>query len=578
MKKTIFLPLVVLFCGTLCAQSPPFAWAKSIGGNGEDKVLGVTADVNGNFYMVGSFSQEVDFDPGPDSFSITSGGYDDAYVAKYNSSGYLLWVKSYGGDFYDTASGIGLDQAGNIYITGTFVNNVDFDPGAGEFYLSGYGDLGATDIYMLKLDPSGNFIFAKQFGGDYPDFPRDLEVDNEGNVYVIGSFWSTASFGTIDGVEQNVISNGNTDVFMCKMNSDGNLIWVRSFGGEGSDSDDMSSIAADSQGNVFGTGYYLYSVDFDPGIGTNIISNSGDNVNPEIFIEKLDSEGNFVWAISIGSNESDSGNSIEIDLNDNILITGNFQSSVDFDPGPGIFTLSSSPGYTPCTVKFDNDGTFLWAAGIIGGTWAGTALDVITDESGDVYTTGFFGGTKDFDPGEEVYNLTSQGIVDVYISKLTSDGNFVWAKAIGGYSVEGGSKILVDSYYNVFTFGVFDATGNYNSDEGPPFGLSNSGGSDIFIHKMGSNTIAINESSDNSKLSFIYPNPTSGILHLLMHSSEELIRIEILNTIGQVCYSKQLNHIRGNIDVDVSSLPQGIYYLKLYTKSNRQMVTDFVKE
>jgi hypothetical protein len=577
MKKIFVFFIVLIYCGTLYAQSPQFAWAKSIGGDGNDNLFAVAIDNNNNFYLAGSFEGLIDFDPELGIYNKQANGNTDAFVAKYNSFGNIIWVQSFGGSQFDSADGIALDQAGNICVTGKFAQSVDFDPGTDEFNLTASGAENSSDVYLLKLDPSGNFIFAKKWGGEYPEFPNDLEVDNAGNIYTIGCFRITANFGQIDGIEQNVISNGNSDMFICKTNSDGNLLWVKSFGGPASDSEDNASIAIDSEGNVITTGYYSETVDFDPGGGTYTLTNTGNNVTAEIFIEKLDSEGNFVWARSIGSSGTDSGNSIEIDLNDNILIAGNFQFDVDFDPGPETFMLSSFPGYSPFVLKLDNSANFIWASAVTGGNSSGVALDITTDESGNVYSTGFFADTKDFDPGDEVYNLTVEGLMDIYISKLNEDGNFLWAKSLGGYSAEVGKRILTDTDQNIYTFGLFDAFGNYNSDDGPNVDLYDNGGSDIFIQKMGTNIVQINELLGEESV-LMYPNPTKYTLHLITPTSEELMLLEILTPLGQVVYTRPLYTTNGIIEVDTSELQQGIYYAKTYAKSGLRTITKFMKE
>jgi hypothetical protein len=575
MKKHLLFLLIVLFCQSLVAQSPPFAWAKSIGGVGDDKIWDVYTDSDGNLYVTGSFNGAVDFDPGPAVVILYSTLYRDAYFAKYNSAGDLLWAKSLGGNFHDGGRSIVTDDDGNVYIGGGFVNTVDFDPGVGVFNLDSEGSINTADAFLLKLDSQGNFVFAQRMGGNETDAIIDLVIDSQNNILMLGSFDSNASFGPINGVEQYITTVGGSDAFMGKMDSDGHLIWVKSFGGLAFDS--VSGIAVDNNDNVFATGYYYLTVDFDPGAGVNNITETGNNLASEIFIEKLDTDGNFVWVRSIGAAGFDRGEAIEIDPFGNVLVTGTFESTVDFDASANNYNLTSPLTNQSFVLKLDNDGNFIWAGGFIG-TSNGFGYGIDTDAIGNIYSTGFFNGTKDFDPGTAVHNLTANTGADIYISKLSPLGNFIWVKALGGSGLEEGTAINVDNSNNIYTTGDFETTGNFNSDSLGVAELNSNGGTDIWIQKMGSSAVEINELIEESEKNLVYPNPANSKLHLITPTSEELMLMEILNPLGQVCYTKRLHNASENIEVDTSELQQGIYYVKTYAKSGLQTITEFIKE
>src|SRR6185436_1054252 len=237
----------------------------------------------------------------------------------------LMWSKIYGGPSSEIANAIAADASGNIYITGFFNATVDFDPGAATFNMT---SAAGNDIFVSKLDGSGNFIWAKQMEGTANEQGISIRVDASGSVYVAGAFNGTVDFDP-GAATYNLTTLGNNDIFISKLNSTGNFLWAKQIGG--SASDNARSMAIDAAGNVYTTGDFYAAVDFDPGAGTF-------NMTPEsydAFISKLDASGNFVWAQKLGGPSSDRGYSIALDGSTNIYTNGIFYETADFDPGPG---------------------------------------------------------------------------------------------------------------------------------------------------------------------------------------------------------------------------------------------------
>ncbi|MCH2022647.1 MAG: SBBP repeat-containing protein [Saprospiraceae bacterium] len=397
-----------------------FIWAKSIGNSGSNtEIRSITTDVSGNIYTTGKFRGTVDFDPGPDTFNLTSNaGTWDLLILKLDANGNFIWAKSMDGTSNSLQShSITTDASGNVYTTGRFTLTVDFDPGPGIYNLTSIG--GTRDIYIHKLDPNGNFIWAKSMGnGDY-DEGRSITTDASGNVYTTGDFGGTVDFDP--GPDTlNLTSNGQSDIFVQKLNSNGNFIWAKSMGD--TDEERGQSITLDDFANVYTTGYFNGSADFDPGTGVNNLTSNGDS---DIFIQKLDGNGNFVWAKSMGGLYEDEGVSISTDALGNVYTTGGFSDTVDFDPGPAVNNLTPS-GADFFLQKLDNNGNFIWAARM-GLTYGDYVHSMTTDISGNVYTTGVYAGTVDFDPGSAVNNLTCIGWNDCFIQKLIpgNNNNFV---------------------------------------------------------------------------------------------------------------------------------------------------------
>ncbi|PCI92566.1 MAG: hypothetical protein COB15_17465, partial [Flavobacteriales bacterium] len=333
---------------------------------------------------------------------------------------------------------------------------------------------------------SQTFEWAKNTGGmlncDYEDFPRRaLAIDGGGNTYIIGTFFGTVDFDPGPGTYLLTSIGFTPDIFISKLDVNGNFVWTKSFGGNFNGCTN-SSITIDNSGNVYSTGYFNGTVDFDPNVGTyNLTALGGD----DIFISKLDANGNFLWAKSIGGSNSDDGRSIVADNSGNVYTTGKFQGTVDFDPNAGTYNLTALGGNDIFISKLDANGNFVWAKSIGGSNWD-ESYSISIDNSGNIYTTGKFLGTVDFDPNAGTYNLTALGSSDIFISKLDANGNFVWAKNIGGSNSDGGHSIVADNSGNVYTTGKFYGTVDFDPNAGT-YNLTALGGNDIFISKLDTN-------------------------------------------------------------------------------------------
>lgn len=296
--------------------------------------------------------------------------------------------------------------------------------------------------------------------------------------------YTTADFDPSAGIF-NLINAGGSDIFVSKLDSNGNFVWAKNLGG--TDYEDGYGIAVDSIDNVYTTGHFGYpggTADFDPGAGTFNLTSAG---NFDIFVSKLDSNGNFVWAKRMGGVDFEAGRGVAIDTSGNIYTTGHFHGTVDFDPNASIFNLTSAGDNDIFVSKLNSNGNFVWAKNMEGmSNDIGTSI--ATDSSNNVYTTGSFEGTLDFDPGAGTSNLSSVGNPDIFVSKLDSNGNFVWAKSMGGASYDVGSSIIVDSSDNIYTTGQFENTADFDPNMGT-FNLTSAGNFDIFISKLGNDIV-----------------------------------------------------------------------------------------
>ena len=385
------------------------------------------------------------------------------------------WAKSLGSSSNDNVQGMVVDASGNVYTTGSFVDTVDFDPGTGTFNLT---SAGFGDIYILKIDSSGNFLWAKGFGSTSFDGGGALALHVSGNLYVTGQFYDIIDFDPGVGTT-NLTSAGGADGFILKLNPAGDLIWVKSIGGI--DGDSGYEIALDATGNIYTMGKFRGTADLDPSSGgvSNLSSNGGDDV----FVMKLDASGNFLWAKGVGGTVNDAGFAFTVDAAGNAYTTGYFRNTVDFDPGTGTANLTSAGIEDFFVQKLDASGNYVWAISV-GGTSNDYARGMDVDAFGNVYVTGRFKNTVDFDPGVGVFDITGPGNDDIFILKLDALGNFVWAKAMGGSSGDSGYDIFVGTSGNLYTTGTFRNTADLDPSVADTLNLTSAGITDMYIMKL----------------------------------------------------------------------------------------------
>ncbi|MGF2412513.1 MAG: LamG-like jellyroll fold domain-containing protein, partial [Ferruginibacter sp.] len=383
------------------------------------------------------------------------------------------FAKTMGGTLADFGRSVAVDAAGNVYTTGFYSGTADFDPGTGTFNLT---SAGGSDIFVSKFDAAGNFVWARSMGGTNTEFGFGITVDASGNVYTTGYFLATADFDPGVGTF-NLTSAGSADMFISKLNAAGNFVWAKIMGGAGAEV--AYGITADASGNIYTTGYFSGTADFDPGAGAVNLTSAGGQ---DIFVSKLDAAGNFVWAKSIGGIFGDVAYGISTDASGNVYTTGSYQDIVDFDPGIGTVNLTSVGGADIFISKLDAAGNFVWAKSM-GGSSGDIAYGISTDVSGNVYTTGNYLGTADFDPGAGTVNLISAGGADVFVSKLDISGNFVWAKSVGGIAGDIAYGISADASGNVYTTGYYQGTADFDPGAAT-VNLTSAGGTDIFISKL----------------------------------------------------------------------------------------------
>ena len=397
-------------------------WAKRMGGIGIDYGVNITInkwvnqDTGLYLYVTGSFRDTVDFDPGNGVLNLNSKGASDIFIQKFDNNGDLIWVKSIGGLLDDEAFSTSIDISGNVYTTGYFKDTVDFDPGTGVYNLISEGD---KDIFILKLNKYGDFVWAKRMGNYLSDEGKAIELDSYGNIYTSGYFKLGVDFDPNTGINK-LMANSKREIFLQKLDSNGNYIWAKKIGGKGED--EMYDMRINDT-NIYFTGYFSDSADFDPSNSNYYITASG---GWDIFILKLDINGSFKWVKSMGCSNYNClnyGYSIAYDADGNVYTSGSFSGgNVDFDPGVGVYPLTPIGLQDAFMLKLDSNGNFIWVKQFgINGVWSTVGGNINIDKSNNIYFCGLYQDTIDVDPGSGVYNLINNGSLDFFILKLNQN-------------------------------------------------------------------------------------------------------------------------------------------------------------
>jgi hypothetical protein len=453
MKKLILIFAFVIFYPSLLptkiySQVPLFKWAKRAGGTEGEYGRSIAIDGSGNCLITGRFYGIAKFD----MITMTSFGGHDIFIAKYDSSGNVLWAKQAGGVGYDESNSIVTDERGNSYIIGYYEGNVTFGTNT-------LNSAGGKDIFIAKYSSSGNVVWVKRAGGLEDDYGQEISIDGSGNIYLTGYFHGTATFETIT-----LTSQGGSDTFIAKYDSSGSLIWIKQPSSTATDRG--YGISTDDSGNSVITGYFEKTITFG-----NISLTSGGNY-PDAFIANYDASGNALWARRAGGTSNVQGSAICINNQGESIVTGIFNETVNF--GSSTFTTAGSNDIF--IAKYDAMGNLLWAKQL-GGSSSDECYDIATSNSNSFIMIGRFGDMVNFGSTR----LTCWGGLDIFIFKIDADGNIEWLKQAGGTETDQGYGITTNGFGNSYITGLF--SGNAFFDE---FTLTCEGTFDIFIAKLNS--------------------------------------------------------------------------------------------
>jgi hypothetical protein len=515
-----------------------------------------------------------------------------------------LWANSATGFNDEVVYSVTTDAIGNSYATGSFGST------STAFGSTTLNNAGFENMFLVKYDPSGNVIWAKQAGGTEHDFGYSVVVDPSGNCYVAGGYGSD----TMRFDSTHLLTNSNPNyynIFIAKYDVNGNVVWVKSAGGTSYDW--AESISLDVSGNCYITGTFLsptitfdtttltsfgtydfYLAKYDPAgnlvwvnqygsngqdrglsvscdnsghcylagtflsstliIGSDTLINSSGSGN--IMLMKFDTAGNALWARSAGGISDDGATGVAADAFGNCYVTGHYESgSVTFG---SITITNTTPYYNLFLAKYNAAGTAVWARGV-GGPKSDFANAVAADNYGNAYITGRFQSTSMNFGSFTVTNGSSSGTVDnTYVAKYDSTGTVLWAKDVGGNDDTRGYTVAVSVNDNCFFGGSFD---NFTLalDTIILQNPSSFPNADLFVAKLDVDPNGIGDELFSSNDYLIYPNPATDKITIKLPAVDG--EISVMNATGQLVYTT-LTNSRSELSIDTHLLSTGIYFLR----------------
>lgn len=511
MKTRSILAVLIFLATSLNAQVPGFDWARQL--SGDAFILSMTTDQAGDFYATGAFTGTVDFDPGAGVDTLADAGFGDIFIMKMSPSGSLIWAKRIGGTSYDEGNAITTDANGNVYVAGFFeTDSVDFDPGPGVFLMSG-----DQNSFVLKLTTNGDFVWAKQLAGTPGSYAVSLALDRQNNILATGAFSGTVDFDPNAGTS--TLTSAGSDIYIWKLDNNGNYIWARQIASISTGSRSYS-IASDNAGDVFVSGLLIGTTDMDPGPGVNNLTSMGNFASS--FLLRLDASGNFVWARQIDDADIGlAGSCVLADTGGNTYLGGSFSGTVDFDPGAGVHPLTAAAGQNYFILKLDGNGNLLWVNPMA------DVKGIASDDMANVYVCG--NSIKKFSPGG--FNLWT---LDSSLS----------------------SRIVVDHFGELYVSGAFSGTVDFDPGQAV-YNLSDTG-TGTFIQKLNQDSIlAVKGIASAGKVLSVYPNPTNDVIYVLSNAPGKYV---LINSTGQVVRNIRIENNKPYL-MRISQLPDGLYLL-----------------
>lgn len=367
-------------------------WAKVAGGKGGDKVQSITLDPFGHIFLVGEYEDTAYFDT---IMKTTLGpGVNDMFVAKYDTSGNALWVRSIDADdsLHTRGYGVTCDAQGNVYGCGGIKGNVTYE---GNYLFTSAGDY---DGSILKFDPNGNLVWARKIGGTQSDKAYGIVSDNNGSLYVTGYFVDRAGFAPGDSLD----GRGGTDAFLAKYDTAGNYLWAVQAGDTGFERG--WDVTVNVNGDIVITGEEGGHAIF----GSNHIYGMGGE---DMFLASYDANGNNRWALRGGGAEDDIGRGVTHDSNGNLYVIGDFAATAFFPPQ----TINGISFADVFMVSYDSTGSNLNWIQTAGGLDNDRGRGVGCDANGNVYFCGEFVDSIDFGSN----HVIGDTLLDIFVTKYS---------------------------------------------------------------------------------------------------------------------------------------------------------------
>jgi uncharacterized protein (TIGR03437 family) len=481
---------IAITCVTAFAQYPS-SYALTLGTSGDERVRDFCIDSNGSYVTAFTFQGTITL-PGGNNLSQTLGsnGLQDNGIARYDFLGSLQWAASWGNQSgADRPVAVACDRNGFVYITGVFEGTINANPRFGN--AANLTSKGATDVYVIKLTNSGNFVWARSLGGPLADAPTSISVDRDGEIVLTMTYRGNMDADPSDAGTRMVGSNGGQDILVVRLNPNGNFVWAASIGGTGDDGTGGAVAAMNQAGETIVVGTFSGTVDVDPTVAvTDFTSQGGNNA----FIAVYGTTGQLVTARALlGTGDIRlSPSSLAIDPHDNYYVVGAFKQSIDIDTSVTVRMLNSQQGnYDVFAASYTRTHILRWGWRV-GGLLDETVNSMRIDRNGTMVIGGSFRGSFSPNPvPNQTPALLGKGVsgaTDGFAVKYRiADGSYVGSIALGNV-VSGSSSqnavvgAQIDTMGNVVVAGnFFGANLNFDQLGTSPTVRSSLGGSDMFL-------------------------------------------------------------------------------------------------
>jgi hypothetical protein len=538
------------------------SWVNSLGSTSVDQGKKIVKDAAGNSYVTGFFSGTMSLDG---SNVLSSAGKRDIFLAKYDASGNLEWARGVGGAEDDEGKDLAIDNLGNIYLVGEFKGFVDFDPSIG---LALKNSQSESDIFIAQYDISGTFVRVNTIAGSGVDLAGNLELDNSGNIYITGLFGGTLDFITGSSTDD-LVASQSIAAFVAKFTPTGSYVWAKKT--ENASFIIFNDLTIDHTGNLYLTGAYQSSTDFDPGIAANTLPLSG---NTDAFLVKYNTNGSFIWGKAIQGIDLESAEAVKITQDGNVLVTGYFVNSIDLDPSTNTNFVTSVGQRDIFFANYSSSGSLRWGKSF-GGTGNEYGYALATDNQKRIFLAGTFQGTVDVNPDpNSTNNITSSADADLFFARYDSVGNYKWSMSAGGSNGDLIQDMVVDNVLQIYATGWVQGTASFFGNTT----INSNGDRDILVVKVdGSMVISTNKVIENKQFK-VAPNPFSDRIQLtFLEKNKENVRIVLTDISGKVVFTQ--NEItQNNAIIDLpNGLANGVYFLQIFEKERMLEVMKLVK-
>ncbi len=423
---------------------PNRAWGTYYGGTADDAGKGVCSDKLGNIYFAGTTRSTANI-ASIGAHKTTLTGFNDAFLAKFNSTGQLLWGTYYGGSNADFGEEVVADSLGFVFMVGTTRSSNGISTTGSMQPIFGGGD----DGFLAKFSSSGTLIWATYIGGVSVDNAYDVCIENTGSIYVCGTTYSSSGIA-FNSIHQSAIG-GTADAFVMKFSSSGAGLWGTYYGGN--NGEEGNGICLDRSGNVY-LGGSTYSSAPVNSIASNGSHQSSYSSNADGFLAKFSGLGNRLWATYYGGLGQDGFNCLEIDSNENIYAVG----FTDGDSGIatlGSFQASRNNFFDGFLVKFSNNGVRQW-----GTYFGGESEDLCRNLSihkNAIYVCGYTMSTAGIATVGS-FKTSLGGTQDAYLAKFSLAGSREWGTYYGGTGSENGDALCTDLLGNIYLGGTTNSS------------------------------------------------------------------------------------------------------------------------